>query len=302
MILITGSAGLLGRHIANLLGNAGKEVRHFDVATEPLQDVRNRARLREAMEKVDGVIHLAAISRVVWGERDPELTHEVNVGGIENVLSFAGQSPNPPWVIFASSREVYGEASTFPVSEDAGLSPLNAYAQSKVKGERLCQAARSDGAVANIVRFSSVYGCIDDHDDRVVPAFARAAAKGSPVRIEGSGNTLDFTHVSDVARGVVQLAEASGRGELMPAMHLVSGRGTTLRELARLAIDASGGRVTCEEHAPRTYDVAHFTGDPSLAKRELGWSATVPIEQGFAKLVDDYRTAAVQNLAPEALI
>ena len=70
------------------------------------------------MAGVDGVIHLAAVSRVVWGQKNPELCWETNVTGVQNVLDAAREASSRPWVISASSREVYGEAEHLPVSED----------------------------------------------------------------------------------------------------------------------------------------------------------------------------------------
>ena len=57
------------------------------------------------------------------------------------------------------------------------------------------------------IRLSNVYGSVDDHEDRVVPAFARAAAFGDELRVQGEENTFDFTYIDDVARGIVLLAE-----------------------------------------------------------------------------------------------
>jgi nucleoside-diphosphate-sugar epimerase len=72
------------------------------------------------------------------------------------------------------------------VAEDAPLSPRNVYARSKVAVEQLTEEARERGMIAAVVRFSNVFGDTEDHADRVVPAFARAAAAGGTVRVDGS--------------------------------------------------------------------------------------------------------------------
>lgn len=291
MILVTGSAGLIGRHLIDLLRADGHAVRTFDCLCDPRQDTRDAAALEAAMDGVDGIVHLAAISRVVWAQNDPDLTQSVNVEALEGLVSIASAAPLMPWIIFASSREVYGEPQSLPVRETAALAPLNVYARSKVEGEKLIDRARAAGLVANIARFSNVYGCVEDHHDRVVPAFARAAANGEVVFVEGADNMFDFTHVRDASQGLARLVERTARGDSFPPIHFVTGDGTTLRELAQLAVEVSDGSVEIAVRAPRNYDVARFVGDPSRAHKLLDWRAQIGIEQGFRELADGFRAS-----------
>ncbi len=243
-----------------------------------------------AMAGCSGVVHLAAVSRVVWGERDPDHCHDVNVEGTRNVLSAAARrGVQAPWVLVASSREVYGQAVEFPVSESAPFRPLNAYARSKVEAEDLVRSSRGEGLDVSVIRFSSVYGAVADHIDRVAPAFARLASLGGILRIDGQDTTLDFTHVDDVVAAVHLAAEslAAGDGPL-PPLHLVSGRGITLQELATMAIKAAGAG-TIELRPARSYDVTSFVGDPTRAEQVLGWRANTALEEGIDRLVERFR-------------
>ena len=284
MILITGSRGLIGSAVAKRLEAAGHEVRTFDVRDDPEQDIRRPAALSKALEGVDGVIHLAAVSRVVWAQADPDKTWTTNVEALESLVSAARGMSRSPWLVFASSREVYGEPINLPVAESAPLVPRNVYARSKVAGEAIVQAAAAEGLVANVARFSNVYGCIQDHHDRVVPAFARAAATGGVMRVEGADHLFDFTHIADVARGLHLLTDATATGERLDPIHFVTGHGTTLGQLADIAVRTSDGRATREPAEPRNYDVARFTGDPRRAREQLGWIAEIGINEGFAGL------------------
>lgn len=289
-ILITGGRGLIGSALAGRLRSAGHEVMVFDVSCrgQPM-DILHADILAAAMAGCSGVVHLAAVSRVVWGQQDPLRCHEVNVDGTENVLRAASAAPRRPWVLMASSREVYGQADGLPVPESAPFQPLNAYAASKVAAERLAAAYRDAGVNVAVVRFSSVYGSIRDHADRVVPMFTRLAATGATLRVDGGDTTLDFTHIDDVTRALHQLTGCLASGSrLMPPVHLVSGRGTTLRELAAMAISESGkGRVQIGPARP--YDVAEFTGDPARAERILGWRTKISLEEGISRMVSAWR-------------
>jgi len=294
-IAITGSEGLIGRHLRTSLMDRQIEV----VAIDHALPVGNPGRIDLAtsdisrelsvlFEHCDGIIHLGAVSRVVWGERDPARCWRTNVEGTEAVLHAAAQCQSRPWVLFASSREVYGDAERLPVAEDAPLLPLNAYARSKVAAEERVLAARVRLRTA-IVRLSSVYGDVLDHADRVVPAFTRAAAEHGVLRIEGADNVLDLTYAPDVADGLLRLITILSDGEsALPPIHLVSGHGTTLGGLANLARAAGGGRSQLMDAPPRTYDVARFFGDPSRARSLLGWEARTTVEVGVMRMVQEY--------------
>jgi nucleoside-diphosphate-sugar epimerase len=124
----------------------------------------------------------------------------------------------------------------------------------------------------------------------VVPAFARAAAQGGTVRVDGSGCTFDFTYAGDVADGVMRVIRRLAAGEAaLPPIHFVGGRETSLGALADLAMEIGGPAVTRLEAPARSYDVHGFYGDPGRAEALLGWRATTPLRAGFQRLVDAYR-------------
>ena len=282
-ILVTGSRGLIGAQLALFLARDFSVV-GFDTA-DGTGDVRNANALREAMANVDGVIHLAAVSRVVWGQREPDHCWAVNAKASQTLLRIAGELPQRPWVLAASSREVYGAASRLPVAEDAPLAPINIYGRSKLELEDAVAAAKTRGQVAAVVRFANVYGRTDDHHNRALPAFCAAAARGDPLRVDGADTQFDFTHVEDAARGAFAMAKALRDGVDLSPIHLLTGRGASLMEAARLAVSAAGGGSPIRMAPPRDYDVSHFVGDPSRAEKLLGWKARVPLEDGIADLV-----------------
>lgn len=291
-IMISGSEGLVGARLVLAVESRGYVIERIDLRASGADvrgDVRDHHSIRKRAEDCVGVVHLAAVSRVVWGERDPDRCWQTNVQGTANVLEAAKASRFRPWVLFASSREVYGQPGRTPVREDDPLEPVNIYGRSKAEGERLVEEARAAGLRTAIVRLSNVYGCWHDHPDRVVPAFARAAATGAPMWICGRQHTFDFTHIDDTVRGLVMLIEALGDCfDRPPPIHFVTGRATTLGELAELANAAGAGRSELHEGPERDYDVAHFVGDPSRARELLGWQPRVTIEDGLNRLVSDF--------------
>lgn len=287
-ILMTGSHGLVGTVMAGALAGRGDVVVPFDVIADPADDIRDRDRLARALEGCDGIVHLAAMSRVAWGESHPALTHDINVEGTRAVIDVAMSARPRPWLLFASSREIYGNPVERIIDETAPTAPVNHYGRSKAAGEDLVNAARVGGMRTAMLRLSNVYGGRRDHPDRAVPALVARALAGEDLTITGADNYFDFVHVEDTVAGLIAAMEQLESGEsALPAMHLATGRDTSLGQLAELAIraTASGSRII--PVAARAFDVAGFCGRPDRARELLGWLPTVSIEEGVRRVAQD---------------
>jgi UDP-glucose 4-epimerase len=301
-ILVTGDRGLIGTVLTRRLQDAGHEVIGYDVAGDKARDVIDAESMDAFVATCTGVVHLAAVSRVILGEREPARCHLVNVQGTRNLLSAAARAgTRHPWILYGSSREVYGQAEYLPVRESAPLRPMNAYARSKADAEKLVIASTDEaGLKTSIVRFSNVYGSVSDHSDRVAPAFARLASRDEVLIVEGNRTTLDFTHVEDVAEGLLRIIEVLSSGETLPTLHLVSGQGTMLTELAALATELAGkGRVKIV--GPRSYDVESFVGDPTQADHILGWRTTISLRVGVGHLIELFHQCRLTRYPQVAL-
>ena len=294
-ILVTGSDGLVGTRLCSVLERAGNEVVRVDLRPRHKSslavDVLDFRSLSSSAAGCAGLIHLAAVSRVVWGETDPERCLRTNVLGTANITELAASLPTKPWVMFASSREVYGHPRNLPVAESHATAPINVYGRSKLFAEHVLRSLQQAGARAAVVRLSSVYGSADDHHDRVVPAFCRAALANDRLCVNGAQCTFDFTHVDDVAEGIFRMAQMLSSGDRLPEpIHLVSGVPTSLHDLATLVIRCAISHSAIVEQPPRKYDMAYFVGDPTRARALLGWQATTNLSEGVARLLTDLRT------------
>jgi len=303
-LLITGSCGLVGSALRLALKEQGIDTQGLDLRgiDDEAGDVRDADRVRASIGNCSGIIHLAAVSRVIWGERNPELCWATNVDGLRNVLDAALDRDDPPWVIFASSREVYGQPASLPAAESASLQPVNIYGRSKAEGELLVSRARAKGLRAATVRLSNVYGHTADHVDRVVPAFVQAAIAGSQLRVDGADHVFDFTHVDDSARGIVALANHLQAGHDAPLpVHFLTGQATTLWQLATLAVELAGTGASIAQAPPRTFDVSRFYGNPQRALDLLGWVPQVTLRSGLIRLIHDMRAAHAARHIEEVL-
>lgn len=305
-ILVTGAAGLIGQECVTMLLAAGHEVRALDLRAAEMAprerlelvegDILDAVARKNALKGVGGVVHLAAVSRVQDAEENQKLAWETNVVGTDNLLKDAQElAEGPPWFVHGSSREVYGEPQKVPVPETARKLAKNQYGRTKALAEvEVERYGRATRVPVVLLRFSNVYGSVHDRPKRVIPIFATRAIAGQPLEVHDGTKTFDFVHVSDAGRAVMAClnwGRAGGlKGEAL-TVNIATGVGTTLASLAAMTVKAAGSSSEVVETPPRDFDVRHFVGDPSLAKRALGFSCTVPLEDGLRRTVEAYRSA-----------
>jgi nucleoside-diphosphate-sugar epimerase len=294
-ILITGSSGFIGSNLKDFLNNKGIEVVDYDLKHDPAQDVRDFPLLKETAKGVDGIVHLAAVSRVLWGHEDPLKCVNVNVGGTASALEVCRQAKNP-WLIFGSSREVFGEPKELPATERTPRKCINVYGATKVAGEDLCRFfAENYGLKTRVLRFSNVYTGPRDQLDRVTPKFILQAAKNEDLYINGTGQELfDFVYIKDTIQGIwgcIQEIEKSNK--LFDDFTLSTGKVTSLEQLAQIIIRATGSNSQIKHAPARDYDVNRFYADPQKAKHFLGYNPKTTLEEGINLAVKKLRE---QNL------
>lgn len=294
-IAVTGSSGLIGRALTSQLQHSGHDIIEIDiVGVDSPCDISNKDQLSVSLSGCEGIIHLAAVSRVAEAQEFPLRTWSTNVDGTQNILNAVldQNAGTQPWVIHASSREVYGDQPQVAITEDTPITPLNIYGRSKAACEGLVACAQDAGANISVLRFANVYGDIFDYSDRVIPAFTRAASQGAPLRVDDAQTCMDFTHVDDVAQGINKVVDCLVSGEKnMPPIHFATGQGTTLGTLAQLAVTASSGACVVNEVARRKSSVACFIGNPDRAKALLNWEHKTPLEDGFSRMVQAFKKA-----------
>lgn len=170
-VLVTGSAGFIGRHVARRYASLGCDVAglgHDASGSLSAPDLhlsrwRNAsvtdAELRSLDARPDIVVHCAGDSLVATSFSEPENMVRRNVEAAKAVLDFARTQPRPPRVLMLSSAAVYGVASALPIAEDAPVQPISPYGRGKAAMEELCQSyGRQHGVAVVLLRLFSVYG------------------------------------------------------------------------------------------------------------------------------------------------
>jgi len=316
-VLITGATGFVGLHVARAFAARGvriralvrassrtERLRELGVTTEvaPLEDAEA---LRPVVAGADTVVHLAALTHARTGA---ELAR-VNVGGTRALLeAVLAASPRPRRLVYLSSLAAVGPAQR-PVGRNDPPRPLTAYGRSKLEGERvLLEAAGSLEVV--VLRAPAVYG---PGDAELLRFFRMARAGVVPVP-SGPARPLQLVHVRDLAaavvlaavtpgaRGVYHVAspEAQPWAEVCRALGRAMGREVRLVKvpagLIRVAAAASEwaagvvGRSTMfNREKARELLAPGWLCDTEDARRELGFVAATPLEQGLRETWQWYR-------------
>ena len=318
MILLTGGAGYIALHTAAVLIETGHDVVLFDnfcnskpLAVERLAaivgrpvpcvkgDVRSRTDLDGLFDQysIDAVIHFAGLKAVGESAAEPLRYYDNNVSG-SLVLFEAMQRAEVRRIVFSSSACVYGEPDASPIPESAALRPANTYGRTKLMVEEILrdlQLAASDWSVALLRYFNPVgahpSGLIGE-DPNGIPnnlmPFVTQVAVGRRPELQvfggdyptpdGSG-VRDYIHVMDLADGHRAALDWALRGprEVLTA-NLGTGQGYSVLDLVRSFELASGQAIPYRIVARRAGDVAAYWGDPSLARRRLGWTAQRTLE------------------------
>jgi UDP-glucose 4-epimerase len=295
-VLITGGAGFIGSNLARLLADGGDRVRILDdlsigqiayLRGVPHDLVRgslaDAAVVREAVDGVDAIVHLAARAGIDDSIRDPVGTFEANVAWSVGLLE-AGRLAGVRRIVFASSNAAAGDHP--PPSDETDLPhPISPYGASKLAIEAYCQAyAATFGLAACSLRFSNAYGPNSLHKRSVVAAWLRAALTGQPIEINGDGSqTRDFVFVDDLAAAVMAALaarESDIAGELFQAG---TGVETTVAQLADAIAAEVGGTVEIRHRPGRIGDVARNVARVDKAATVLGYRAAVPLADGLAR-------------------
>jgi nucleoside-diphosphate-sugar epimerase len=316
--LVVGGAGFVGSNLVRLL--LAKGVERVLVVDNLLSSERENLPDDPRVELIEGsiadehvlasldddldvVYHLATYHGNQSSIANPLADHENNLLTTLRLYERLKGFHRIRKVVYSASgctlapHEVYEDAT--PVSEE-GLVPLDLdspYQISKVVGEFYSvYYQRQHGLPTVRARFQNVYGPGEVLGAgrwrgtpatvwrNVTPTFVYRALKGMPLQLERGGvASRDFVYVEDVARGLVACAEHGRPGDVY---NLASGVETTIQRLAELVVELSGSLSSIEVAPPRDWDNSILrVGSTEKARAELGFEASIPLEEGLQRTI-----------------
>lgn len=308
-IFLTGCAGFIGFHTAQVLLARGDEVIGLDAVTpyyDPsLKEARlkllegkkgftftrgsilDRATIKKCMKGCDRVCHLAALAGVRYSFEHPEEYIATNINGFFEMIDEARMQKVGGFV-YASSSSVYGGTAKDPAAEtDRTDTQVSLYGMTKKDNELMAHTFHHlYGIPVTGLRFFTVYGPYG-RPDMALFLFTDALLKGKPLQIFGEGKMQrDFTYVDDIVAGIVASLDKNYPEEVF---NLGCGKKEELMEYVRM-IEMACSKEAKKEFLPmQPGDVRVTSADISHAKEKLGFSPKTMIKDGVPKFVDWYR-------------
>jgi UDP-glucose 4-epimerase len=299
-VLVTGGAGFIGSHLVERALAAGSRVRVLDNLSTGKRsnlpadsrvefiegDIRDPRTVREVVQGVDAIAHLAAVASVQASVDDPLGTHASNFDGTLNLLD-AARHANVRRFVYASSAAVYGNTEQLPVEEAFTPRPLTPYASDKLAGEHYLEFYSGRyGMDAVAFRFFNIYGPRQDPSSPysgVISIMADRLARRAPMTIFGDGQqSRDFVYVGDLAR--ILWRAVTGPHKSFQVMNVGRGQSASLLEVLD-AFESVAGTPLERIHAePRHGDIRHSCAAVTRLKDAFGESTPTALNEGLGAL------------------
>jgi UDP-glucose 4-epimerase len=297
-ILVTGGNGFIGSHFVDSLAAAGRRVVALDLYPRPFEpSPENAASIQGNLadpeligrvlvdEGVEVVVHAAWASIHETSLKDPAADLEANLVPTVRLLDACREAGVRRFVFLSSGGQVYGIPNETPVREDHPADPISAYGAAKLAAEKYVgMYARMYGLESVILRPSVPYGPRQNPRRRqgAVAVFVYRALLGQPVEIWGDGEVLrDYFFIEDLSRALVaavDLPAAAG------GVFNLGGRETvSLNDLVGAIEQALDLKIEVKFREARRFDVPSLELDWSAARRVLGWSPEVELEDGIRR-------------------
>jgi len=285
--VVTGGAGFIGSHITKKLVergdivtvidnmNTGKE-KNLESVIDKINfvkgDILDTELLEGITKNVDGVFHQAALASVQDSFDEPDEYHNVNVNGTENILKLSKKYGFK--VVYASSSSVYGNPIRIPIKESDEKNPINPYAETKLKKERLAIKYSKMGVSVIGLRYFNVFGKGQSKEYAgVLKLFLERIRDKLPPKINGDGTQFrDFVHVSDVVNANLMSMDSDITHEFF---NVGTNTAITIIDLAKTIIKYSGLNIEPIFGPALDGDVHQTKANIDLIKKKISWEPSI---------------------------
>lgn len=304
-VLVTGAGGFIGSHLTERLAALGAKVRalvHYNAMgswgwldeSSVLEDIevvtgeiRDRDSVRQVMQDVQIVFHLAALIGIPYSYCAPLSYVHTNVEGTVNVLQVSREF-SVERVVHTSTSEAYGTAQYVPIDEAHPLQGQSPYSASKIAADKLAEAFYLSFDVPVVtVRPFNTFGPRQSAR-AIIPTIITQCLKGEALRLGNLRPTRDLNYVSNIVEGFALAASAPEA--IGQTVNLGSGREISVGDLARLIARLIGRPVSIECEGkrvrPEKSEVERLVADNTLARTLLNWKPTVDLEEGLKRTIE----------------
>ncbi len=303
MILITGSAGFVGRNIVKALRNANVDFVATDVIDSAFGkdveyvklDITDRDEVFKVFKDydIDYVFHLAAhpLSASI---KEPVKNAMINIIGSLNIMD-ASREFGVKKIVFSSASSIVGEVIRNPVDEEHPCKPKTPYGVAKFCVEHYLRVYHElYGLDYVIFRFFNVYGPYQyPSSGALIPVVMERIIKGQEVFIYGDGSTArDFIYVEDIADFYIQtIREKNIKNEIF---NMGTGRLTTVKEVVELIAKVVGKEPKIVYKPKKPGEIMNFSADTTKLKKFFGRVPETTLEEGLKKTYEWFRREVIE--------
>lgn len=309
-VLVTGAGGFIGSHLTERLIDHGADLRAFvryNSRNDPgllrllqkgkldrvrilMGDLRDADAVRGAVRDVDIVFHLGSLIAIPYSYAHPRETVETNVLGALNVFE-AARDTGVEKVIHTSTSEVYGTARYIPIDESHPLQGQSPYSASKIGADKIAESFyRSFDLPIATIRPFNTYGPRQSAR-AVIPTIITQALVQKRVALGATHTTRDYTYIDDLVRAFLLVAESHktiGETINVGSNYEIS-IGAVVEKIAALMGKEIDIVTESERLRPEKSEVGRLWCDNTRAKRLLGWSPAVPLDEGLSQTIAWFR-------------
>jgi len=308
-ILITGGAGFIGSHLAEMLAKKNEVVvldnidSYYDARIKEgnikiveskgakfiIGDITNYDFIEKIIKEnsIKIIFHEAARPGVRYSIKDPFLPNKVNVIGTLNILK-ASLDSDVKKVINASSSSVYGKVEYLPFDENHPTRPISPYAVSKLAAEHYCRVFHEVYGLKTIsLRYFTVYGP-RMRPDLAIPIFTKSILNNELPIIFGNGEqTRDFTYIDDIIDAnlkVLKMNRADGE-----VLNIGSGRRVTINYMIDTLKNLLNSDIKSKYVDSVSGDARDTLANIDKAKKLIGYEPKTSLEEGLRKFITWYK-------------
>lgn len=307
-ILVTGADGFIGSHLVEELLAEGYEVRAFvyynsfntwgwldtfpkeklDRIDVFMGDIRDPNAVREAVDGMDAVMHLAALIAIPFSYYAPDAYVDTNIKGTLNVLQAAKLSGTKR-ILVTSTSEVYGTARYVPIDEKHPYQGQSPYSATKIGADRLAESFyRSFNLPVTIVRPFNTFGPRQSARAVIPTIITQLLAGKTEIKLGSLEPTRDFNYVKDTARGFIKIMESEKTiGE---EINIATQKEISIGELADELIRQINpdAKIICDEQRlrPEKSEVERLLGSNRKIMQLTDWKPEYTFAQGIAETIE----------------
>lgn len=248
-------------------------------------DVR-KITTKKLPKNIYAIIHMAAISDILYSQNNPVECFDVNVNGTQNMLEIARSMGTK--FFYISTHHIYGKPKNLPVNETSSQNPMSIYSASKAAAELACLSySISFGMDVSLLRIFSVYGPHSPYN-LVTTKLISQILKGNEFRAGNLSPKRDFVYVNDVAVAIEKILKRSHGSNVY---NIGTGKSHSILEICRILQKISNKKMTIEsvKSLSRKSDVPDIYADNSKI-RKLGWKPNTNLDEGLRLTYDWYST------------